>query len=62
MAMLPGFKHVEEFGPDEEYEEEVEISYVTLDLGPNVDKGLLPNTSEYRLAVSIEFYREKRHV
>ncbi|KAF8530110.1 hypothetical protein BU17DRAFT_78679 [Hysterangium stoloniferum] len=48
--MLPGYKHVPAFGPDEEYEEEVEVSYVTVDLGPNVDKDLLPNTSEYRLA------------
>lgn len=53
VGLCPGFKHVDAFGEDEEYEEEVEVSYVTLDLGTNVDKGLLPNTSEYRLIVSL---------
>lgn len=33
--------------------EEVEITHVTLDWGPNVDKAVLTNTSEYRLAVSV---------
>jgi len=49
--LIPGYKHVTEFGPAEEYEEEEEVCYVTFDLG-NVDRALLPNTSEYRLVVS----------
>ncbi|KAF8583658.1 hypothetical protein K439DRAFT_1316135, partial [Ramaria rubella] len=47
--MFPGYKHVQAFGPDDEYEDEGEVSYVTLDLGSNVNKALVPNTSEYRL-------------
>ncbi|GJJ14265.1 hypothetical protein Clacol_008529 [Clathrus columnatus] len=49
--MFPGYKHVREFGPDDRYEEEEEeVCYVTLDLGPDVDKALLPNSTECRLA------------
>ncbi|EMD35873.1 hypothetical protein CERSUDRAFT_52916 [Gelatoporia subvermispora B] len=52
-SLLQGFKQVEEFGPDEEYEEhdgEVveEVEYVTLDLG-SVEPTLVPSTSSYRL-------------
>ena len=52
--MYLGYKSVSKFGPDDEYEEE-EVTYVTLDLGPSIGKALLPNTSDYRLAVSISF-------
>lgn len=52
LCMFPGYKHVETFGADAEYEEGVEVEYVTLDLGSNVHKELVPHTSEYRLAVS----------
>jgi hypothetical protein len=48
-SLCPGYKQVEEFGPDEEYEEE-EISYVTLDLG-NVEPTLVPSASSYHLIV-----------
>ena len=45
-----GYKQVEEFGPDEEYEDGEEEFYVTLDLG-SVDQTLLPSSSSYRLIV-----------
>ncbi|KAF5313834.1 hypothetical protein D9619_013013 [Psilocybe cf. subviscida] len=45
--LCPGYKEVEEFGPDEEYEEE-EVFYVTLDMG-NVEPTLVPTSSSYRL-------------
>lgn len=48
--MFPGYKHVREFGPAEDYEDEEEVCYVTLDLGHDVDKALVPNATEYRLA------------
>ncbi|KAJ7640170.1 hypothetical protein B0H17DRAFT_898924, partial [Mycena rosella] len=46
-SLCPGYKEVDAFGPDEEYEEE-EVTYVTLDLG-NVDPTLLPSSSSCRL-------------
>ncbi|KAJ7641347.1 hypothetical protein FB45DRAFT_899990 [Roridomyces roridus] len=46
-SVCPGYKQVEAFGPDDEYEEE-EIAYVTLDLG-NVEPTLIPSSSNYRL-------------
>lgn len=52
-TLVPGYRQVESFGPDEEYlEEEEEVSYVTLDLGV-VEPTLLPSTSTYRLIVSV---------
>ena len=51
-----GYKQVEAFGPDEEYDEEfTEEFYVTLDLG-QVDQTLLPSSSTYRLVVSVDRY------
>ncbi|KAL4065538.1 hypothetical protein V8B97DRAFT_2010353 [Scleroderma yunnanense] len=47
-TLVPGYRQVEEFGPDEEYEEEEEVYYVTLDLG-SVEPTLLPSSSTYRL-------------
>ncbi|KAG8215771.1 hypothetical protein J3R82DRAFT_7672 [Butyriboletus roseoflavus] len=48
-TLVPGYKQVEAFGPDEDYlEEEEEVSYVTLDLGV-VEPTLLPSSSTYRL-------------
>lgn len=55
--MFPGYKHVREFGPDDEYEDDEEVCYVTLDLGHDVDKALVPNATEYRLAVWILYLR-----
>lgn len=49
--LCPGYKEVEEFGPDEEYEEE-EVFYVSLDMG-NVEPTLVPTSSSYRLIVSL---------
>lgn len=51
VGLCPGYRHVEQFGPDEEYEDEVENFYVTLDLGA-VEPTLIPNSSTYRLIVS----------
>jgi general transcription factor 3C polypeptide 6 len=50
--LIPGYKQVEKFGADEEYEDE-EVSYVTLDLG-SVEPTLLPSSSTYRLIVSLQ--------
>ncbi|TFK28540.1 hypothetical protein FA15DRAFT_700985 [Coprinopsis marcescibilis] len=47
-SLVPGFKQVESFGPDEEYEDEEEVTYVTLDLG-NVEPTLVPSASSYYL-------------
>ncbi|KAJ7034707.1 hypothetical protein C8F04DRAFT_559513 [Mycena alexandri] len=46
-SLCPGYKQVQQFGADDEYEEE-EVTYVTLDLG-NVEPTLIPNSSHYRL-------------
>ncbi|KAJ7262782.1 hypothetical protein B0H12DRAFT_1104405 [Mycena haematopus] len=46
-SLCPGYKQVDAFGLDEEYEEE-EVIYVTLDLG-NVEPSLIPSSSHYRL-------------
>ncbi|KII84740.1 hypothetical protein PLICRDRAFT_167052 [Plicaturopsis crispa FD-325 SS-3] len=47
-TLVPGYKQVEQFGPDEEYEDGEEVSYVTLDLG-TIEPTLVPSTSTYRL-------------
>ena len=49
--MIPGYKHVDSFGPDEDYETDEEIEYVTLDLG-TIEPTLVPSSSTYRLIVS----------
>ncbi|KAJ6617949.1 hypothetical protein B0H10DRAFT_1279884 [Mycena sp. CBHHK59/15] len=46
-SLCPGYKQVDAFDPEEEYEEE-EAIYVTLDLG-NVEPTLIPSSSNYRL-------------
>ena len=51
LSLCPGYKQVEAFGPEEEYEEDEEVSYVVLDLG-NVEPTLVPTSSTYRLIVS----------
>jgi hypothetical protein len=49
-SICPGYKHVEAFSnADEYYESEEVISYVTLDLGEDVEPQLVP--SAYRLIV-----------
>ncbi|KAI0357071.1 hypothetical protein OH77DRAFT_1451204 [Trametes cingulata] len=47
-ALFPGYKHVEAFGPDDEYESGEEVEYVTLDLG-TIEPTLVPSSSSYRL-------------
>jgi len=47
-SLCPGYKQVESFGPDEDYEDEEEVCYVTLDMG-NVEPTLVPSSSSYRL-------------
>lgn len=47
-----GYKHVDAFGAEDEYEEDSEeVSYVTLDLGV-IEPTLVPSSAEYRLIVS----------
>jgi hypothetical protein len=49
-SLCPGYVQVEHFADDSEYEDEVEVSYVTLDLG-SVEPTLVPSSSSYRLIV-----------
>jgi hypothetical protein len=49
-SLFPGYAHVDAFGPDEDYESEEEVVYVTLDLG-TAEPTLVPNSSTYRLIV-----------
>lgn len=46
-----GYKLVDVFGAQEEYEEDEEVFYVTLDLGV-IEPTLVPSSTEYRLIVS----------
>ncbi|KAJ7208023.1 hypothetical protein GGX14DRAFT_634882 [Mycena pura] len=46
-SLCPGYKQVQAFGPDDEYDEE-ETTYVTLDLG-SADSMLISSSSQYRL-------------
>lgn len=49
LSLCPGFKQVEAFGPDEDYEDEdEEVSYVVLDLGA-IEPTLVPGSTGYRL-------------
>lgn len=54
-SLYPGYRYVEKFADDEEYEEEEEVTYVTLDLG-NVEPTLVPSSTEYRLIVRCYFF------
>jgi len=47
-SLCPGYKQVEAFGPEEEYEDDEEVSYVVLDLS-NAEPTLVPTSSTYRL-------------
>ncbi|KAH9927594.1 uncharacterized protein B0H18DRAFT_1002680 [Fomitopsis serialis] len=47
-SLAPGYKQVDAFGPDEDYESEEEVIYVTLDLGA-VEPALVPSSSSFRL-------------
>lgn len=49
-SLCPGYQYVEAFGPDEEYESEEEVCYVTLDLG-DVEPTLVPSSKSYRMIV-----------
>ncbi|KAK0187025.1 hypothetical protein F5146DRAFT_935552 [Armillaria mellea] len=46
--LCPGCHQVTHFGPDDDYEEEEEIFYVTLELG-NVEPSLIPSCNSYHL-------------
>ncbi|PBK83385.1 hypothetical protein ARMGADRAFT_1089507 [Armillaria gallica] len=48
MSLYPGYHQVNAFRPDNDYEEEEEIFYVTLELG-NVEPALIPNCDSYHL-------------
>ncbi|PBK60303.1 hypothetical protein ARMSODRAFT_966184 [Armillaria solidipes] len=48
MSLCPGYHQVTQFGPDDDYEEEEEIFYVTLELG-NVEPSLIPSCDSYHL-------------
>ncbi len=51
MSLYPGYHQVNAFGPDDDYEEEEEIFYVTFELG-NVEPVLIPSCDSYYLVVS----------
>ncbi len=51
MSLYPGYHQVNAFGPDDDYEEEEEIFYVTLEL-ENVEPALIPSCDSYYLVVS----------
>lgn len=56
-SLCPGYKHVEAFGPDDEYEDEdddSQVEYVTLDMG-SIEPTLVPSSSTYRLIVRCFF-------
>ena len=50
-TLVPGYKQVDAFGPEDEYEGDEEVCYVTLDLGADVEPTLVPSSSTYRLIV-----------
>jgi general transcription factor 3C polypeptide 6 len=51
-GLFPGYRQVEAFEADEEYElDSEEVVFVTLDVG-DVEPSLVPGTSSYRLIVS----------
>ncbi|KAJ3803975.1 hypothetical protein F5876DRAFT_53938 [Lentinula aff. lateritia] len=54
VGLCTGYRHVKQFGPDEEYEDEVEDFYMTLDLGA-VEPTLIPNSSTYCLIMTTPF-------
>ncbi|KIM42156.1 hypothetical protein M413DRAFT_52784, partial [Hebeloma cylindrosporum] len=61
-SLCPGYKQVESFGPDEEYEdEEEEVCYVTLDLG-NVEPTLVPSSSSYRLILQGTIFKGRHNL
>ncbi|KAK7045997.1 hypothetical protein VNI00_006992 [Paramarasmius palmivorus] len=47
-SLCPGYTRVDEFAADEEYEDEEEVEFVTLDLG-NIEPTLLSSTEYIRL-------------
>ncbi|KAK0477674.1 hypothetical protein IW261DRAFT_1485838, partial [Armillaria novae-zelandiae] len=48
MSLCPGYHPVTQFGPDDDYEEEEEIFYITLELS-NVEPSLIPRCNSYHL-------------
>ncbi|KAK0467558.1 hypothetical protein IW261DRAFT_1519418 [Armillaria novae-zelandiae] len=50
MSLYPGYHQVSQFGPDDDYEEDEEIIYITLKLA-NVEPSLIPRCDSYHLVV-----------
>ena len=50
-SLCPGYRNVDTFALEEEYESDEEVCYVTLDLG-DVEPKLVPSSNSYRLIVS----------
>ena len=50
-SLCPGYRQVDSFGAEDEYENDEEVSYVTLDLGAAVEPILVASSSNYRLIV-----------
>ncbi|KAG7442116.1 uncharacterized protein BT62DRAFT_936471 [Guyanagaster necrorhizus] len=48
MSLCSGYQKVDQFGPDDEYEDEEEIFYVTLELG-HVEPTLIASCDSYQL-------------
>ncbi|KAG6886335.1 hypothetical protein C0992_004499 [Termitomyces sp. T32_za158] len=46
-SLCPGYKHVAAFAPDDEYDDDEEVAYVTLDLG-SVEPTLVPNADAWK--------------
>ncbi|KAK0502558.1 hypothetical protein EDD18DRAFT_1347189 [Armillaria luteobubalina] len=51
MSLCLGYHQVIQFGPDDDYEEEEGITYITLELG-NVEPSLIPSCDNYHLVVN----------
>ncbi|KAF7291468.1 TFIIIC-sub6 domain-containing protein [Mycena kentingensis (nom. inval.)] len=48
-TLVPHYTHVDSFSADDDYDDEEEVFYVTLDLGGAVDSALIPSSQSYRL-------------
>ncbi|KAK0489861.1 hypothetical protein EDD18DRAFT_1052487, partial [Armillaria luteobubalina] len=50
MSLCPSYHQVTQFAPDDDYKEEEEITYITLELG-NVEPSLIPSCGSYHLGL-----------
>ena len=53
-SLCPGYRQVDSFGAEDEYESDEQVFYVTLDLGAAVEPTLVASSSNYRLIVSLD--------